>query len=361
MNDTSGWPVRISTWFAEHRRRMPWRDHPTPYRVWISEIMLQQTRVDTVIPYFERFVREFPDVGALADASLDAVLKLWEGLGYYARARNLHRAAGRVVARHGGRLPGDVQTLRTLPGLGEYTAAAIASIGYGVALPVLDGNVLRVVARFRAIDADITRTATRRAMTEYLASRMDGTDPGVFNQALMELGALVCRPVGPDCPACPLGAECRARRRNRVADFPVKPVKRPVPHYDVGVGIVRRRDGKILIARRKVTGMLGGLWEFPGGKRRGNEAVEETVRREVLEETGIAIRVGAPLGALRHAYSHFRITLHAFHARHVAGRARALAADKVRWVRDSELDAYAFPAANRKLISMLHSQASHDR
>ena len=353
----SDWVTELLGWFHRNQRTMPWRSDPSPYRVWISEIMLQQTQVRTVIPYFERFLRRFPSPVALAEADLQEVLKAWEGLGYYARARNLHHADRVILERHGGKVPLASHELQSLPGIGDYTAAAIASICGGEAIPVVDGNVLRVFARFWGIADDIRGTGVRKDIANRLAAVLPARAAGAFNQAIMELGALVCRRTGPDCEACPLRHDCTARREGRVTELPFKSPAKPAPHRDVAVGIVMRR-GRVLIARRRPDQMLGGLWEFPGGKREGRESIADAVRRELREETGIEVSVGPRLCVVKHAYSHFRITLHAHLCGHVSGRARPAAADAVKWVARDDLDRYPFPVADRQIIELLQRNAA---
>ena len=348
------WIAALLAWYREHRRRLPWRENPSPYRVWVSEVMLQQTRVDAVRPYFERFIEAFPTLEALARADLEAVLKQWEGLGYYARARNLHRAA-RVLVDAGRAIPGDYDALRALPGIGEYTAAAIASIAFGLPYVVVDGNVLRVRARFCAVDGDITSSAVRRKIRSRLQRELDlaGCDPSAFNQALMELGALVCTAQSPDCGSCPLRAFCRARSRGIETTLPRRKRRAPIPHYDIAVGVIEDR-GEVLIARRDPDQMLGGLWEFPGGKIEPGETPEAAVVREILEETGLRIRVGERICTVEHAYSHFRITLAAFRCCLVSDTRDDLRCDRPwRWVRVEELRRYPFPAANHKIFPYL--------
>jgi A/G-specific adenine glycosylase len=334
----------LLAWFRRHRADLPWRRTRDPYKIWVSEVMLQQTQVAAVVPYYERFVRRFPTVRALARAPLGAVLKCWEGLGYYARARNLRAAARLVVARHGGRLPRTLAALRALPGVGEYTAAAVGSIAFGIAEPVVDGNVRRVTARYWATDDPPRPTVPPRA-------------PGDFNQAIMELGRLVCRPRRPDCPRCPLRRDCRARRRGDPERFPARRRRGPVPHHHVGVGVVWK-DGRVLISRRPEEGLLGGLWEFPGGKRRRGESVRACVRRELAEELGIRVAPEAPVATVPHRYSHFAVTLHAWSCRWIAGRPRPRGCTAFRWVRPRELRRYPFPAASLRIIEALDSPPS---
>lgn len=310
--------------------------------------MLQQTQVVTVIPYFERFITRFPDVATLASADSQDVLRLWEGLGYYSRARNLHQAARQIVTQRGGQFPTTCEDWRSLPGIGPYTAAAIASIAFGEPVPSVDGNVLRVCARLWGIRDPIRdpRVATR--VRARLTPLILSVNPSFFNQALMETGALVCRPRHPDCEACALAADCVAFRRGLTGILPIVYRAAPVPHHRVAVGVIWKQD-RVLIARRHEHQMLGGLWEFPGGKPRPRESLQQAVRREVREETGLEVRVGEPLLTVRHAYSHFRITLTAFRCEWLSGRARPLASAAVEWIRPAELPDYPFPRANRRI------------
>lgn len=349
------WVPHLLAWYRQHRRALPWRDQPTPYRVWVSEVMLQQTQVTTVRPYFERFLARFPNVEALAAAELQDVLKVWEGLGYYSRARHLQRAAQQVVAE-GGRIPDDLDGLRRLPGIGAYTAAAIASIAFGRPHPVVDGNVARVGARLWCLDRDVRTAAIQRTLQERLGAAIDSSgDPSSFNQAMMELGALVCRPRGPDCGACPVRDDCGALAAGRVADLPIRRGRERLPHYRIAVGLIER-GGCVLIARRREDQMLGGLWEFPGGKREPGETLRQTVVREVREETGLEVKVLARLCTVRHAYSHFRITLTAF--RCVPRRATAVVhCDRpIAWVPWPRLGEYPFPKANHKILAAMGNQ-----
>jgi len=337
---------RLLAWYSAHKRDLPWRQTDDAYRKWVAEVMLVQTQVDIVIPYYKRFIERFPDVRALAAADLDEVLKAWEGLGYYARARNLHRAARIVAEEHGGRLPSDAESLRALPGIGQYVAAALLAMAFGQRALAVDGNVRRVSSRVYDI-ADPTRAVVRKAGNPLVSER-----PGDVNQALMDLGATICTPRSPDCPSCPLETRCLSRRRGTVTLRPKRRSRRKRPHYDIAVGVVWR-DEEILIAKRPPEGLLGGLWEFPGGKRERGESLEATIVREVNEELGIEVEPGAKIAAIDHAYSHFEITLHAYHCRYRSGTPRPLGSQEHAWVRPGELDRYAFPAANRKLLEYL--------
>lgn len=345
-------------WFSRNARDLPWRRRSGLYAIWVSEVMLQQTRVETVVPYYRRFLRRFPTPGRLAAATLLEVLKAWEGLGYYSRARNLQRAARLVAGRHGGRVPDGYAEFRSLPGVGEYIAAAVLSIGAGLALPVVDGNVLRVVSRWQGIVDDIRLPATRRRVRAFLEGIIPAADPGRFNEAMMEVGALVCLPRAPRCPACPLRPGCFAQARGRTGSLPVKGKKKPLPEYEVALAVILRRN-RIFVQQRPVEGHLGGLWEFPGGKCRPEEAPEKAVVRECREELGVRVKVVKRLAEVRHAYSHFKVHLHVFACALDRGRLRP--GRPHAWVRAAELGRYPFPAANHKFMKELREWLQSDR
>jgi A/G-specific adenine glycosylase len=337
-------------WFAAHARDLPWRHNRTPYRVWVSEVMLQQTQVETVRDYFLRFMERFPTVEALAAASQEEVLKVWDGLGYYRRARMLHAAAQEVVTQHDGALPTDVEALEALPGIGPYTGGAIASLAFGIPAPAVDGNVRRVMARVMA-QARPTPAEQRAAV----AALIPEEEPGAFNEALIELGATLCRPQQPRCLLCPWREFCRARQMGRQEDFPAPRERREIPHYDV-TAAVTVCDGDVLIARRPAEAMLGGLWEFPGGKRQDGETLPAALQRELLEEMAITVDVGEPLLTLNHAYTHFRITLHAFWCRLIEGEPRCIECADFAWVTPDALDDYAMAVTDRQIAECVRAE-----
>lgn len=344
---------RLLAWYRRHRRDLPWRRTADPYSVWVSEVMLQQTRVETARGYYERFLARYPTVTALAAAGEGEVLKAWEGMGYYSRARNLHRAARTIVGEHGGRLPGTYDGLLDLPGVGPYTAAAVSSIAFDRPHPVLDGNVTRLLCRLLRVEDDPRRAPVRARLIAAGEALMPRSRPGDFNQALMELGARVCTPASPRCGDCPLGAHCRARAElDDPSVLPVRPARRPRPHLEVAAGLIRRGN-RLLLAQRPPGGMLAGLWEFPGGKREAGESLSACLRREVREELDIDIEVERPLAVVDHDYSHRSIRLHAFAARCLGGRVRALGCAAWAWVSPGGLDSYPMPRADRKIIACL--------
>ena len=348
-------------WYRQNRADLPWRRQATPYMVWLSEIMLQQTQVETVIPYFERFLAAFPTVEALAAARLDEVLKLWEGLGYYSRARNLQRAAGIVVERYDGRIPSDVGELLNLPGIGRYTAGAIGSIAFNLPVPLLDGNVMRVFTRLLDMHSDISLHATREELWSLAAEWVTDKDPGEYNQALMELGQKICRPQKPDCGVCPLRIHCRAYLAGTQEDRPVKRARAAIPHYDVCAGLIRDEAGRLLIAQRPLEGLLGGLWEFPGGKVESGETLQACLARELREELAIEVEIGDLFTKVDHAFTHFKITLHAFECRYLGAIApyeqpQALEAMAWAWVSEAGLGAYSYGKADRLVIAALRER-----
>mgnify|MGYP001813517661 FL=1 len=353
LRRVSGAAGRLLDWYRPRRRSVPGRNESDPYRIWVAEVMAQQTRISTVIPYYEAFVDRFPDVETLAASSLDEVLKAWEGLGYYGRARNLHRAAREVQARYGGRLPEEVGSLRSLPGIGAYTAGAIASIAFGRPEPAVDGNVRRVLARL----FDLEQPSPRRLdeLSRELIGKAGGR-AGSLNQALMDLGSSVCTPRSPDCAVCPVEIDCLAFRNGTVALRPPRRKRAPLPHQDIAAALVWRGP-HLLIARRPEEGLLGGLWEFPGGKVEAGETPADAARREVWEEHRVRVEVLGEAATIQHAYSHFRITLHLFHARCVGGESTISEnpAGSPRWVLPSELGRFAFPAANHDVVQRLVS------
>ncbi len=340
-------------WFARSARDLPWRRRRTAYRVLVAEVMLQQTRVDQAAPYYRRFLRAFPSTRALAAAPEAAVLKAWEGLGYYRRARQLQAAACAVVRRPGGRFPRTLEGLRALPGVGPYTAAAVGSLALGLEAAGVDGNVRRVLCRVFAQPGGPPGGSAARAVEAAATALLLPGRAGACNEAWMELGALLCVPRVPRCDACPLRRVCAGRATGAPARFPAPRAARRVPHKEVGAAVIRDRRGRFLIARRREGDMLGGLWEFPGGKREHGESMAACIARELDEEMGIGIEVGRCLARVRHAYSHFTMTLHAHEARLVRGRPRCLQCADYAWVRPADLDRYAFSRADRKIIEQL--------
>ena len=339
-------------WFRREARDLPWRRTRDPYAIWVSEIMLQQTRVDQATPYYERFIAAFPTVQALASATEDRVLKRWEGLGYYTRARNLHKAAKTIVAAHRGQFPRTAAEWQRLPGVGRYTANAVASIAFGECVPVVDGNVQRVLARVFDVAACIDETRTQQRLWALADSLVSPKSPGESNQALMELGARICLPRQPHCAVCPLRNQCDARGRGVEAQRPVRRAKKRVPHQDMAVAAIRRH-GRYLIGKRPPGGLLGGLWEFPGTRVEADDVHSGSLERVARDEWGITIRVGPPIATVAHAYSHFRVTLYVYRCALLSGKPEPGFYTEFKWAFKAHLARYALPKANHKFLASL--------
>ncbi|MBC8507433.1 MAG: A/G-specific adenine glycosylase [Anaerolineales bacterium] len=343
---------KLLNWYTENARDMPWRDNPDAYAVWVSEIMLQQTRVETVIPYYERWMQQFPDIQTLAEASQQDVLNLWEGLGYYSRARNFHKAAQIVVEQHNGQLPADLFALKSLPGIGAYTAAAIASIVFGLDEATLDGNIRRVLARLFDVEQPLGTAEAERRLWDLARKNLPSGQAADYNQALMGLGATLCSPRNPKCELCPVNENCQAFKLGIQEQRPVRKKKAQVPHHTVTAAVIQR-NGKILIAQRPEGGLLGGMWEFPGGKTKPGESLHTCLEREICEELGVEITIGEPFGVYEHAYTHFRITLHAFCSTILSGTPQPLDHTDLRWVRSVEFNQYPMGKIDRQIANKL--------
>lgn len=307
MTPQNDWPVLLLRWFDANRRDLPWREAKprNPYHVWVSEIMLQQTRTETVKEYFRRWMEQFPTLQALAQAPEEQVLRAWQGLGYYSRARNLHKAARQVLMEYGGEMPRDAKKLQSLPGIGAYTAGAIASMAFGQKVPAVDGNLLRVLARLYGVEQDIASTVGKKTLTELAEASIPEARPGDFNEAMMDLGANVCIPKYPRCGQCPLAEECRAFQENRTDQLPVKRPKAPQKEFAAACGLVVR-DGKFLLHKRPGKGMLASMWEFPMVLEKTEEAARQGLEK-LLEG-----RIGEALWEHRHVFTHQIWTMKAY-------------------------------------------------
>ena len=345
---------RLLAWFRRSAREMDWRNTDDPYRIWVSEVMLQQTRVETVTPYYRRFLSAFPTVRALAEAPRDNVMKLWEGLGYYSRAINLHRAAEVIARENGGRLPEDPEALAALPGIGRSTAGAIAAIAFRKDAPVLDANAKRVIARLFAVSEPLSHSPVERRLWELSRGLIEPGKGRETALALMDLGATVCTPRRPDCPACPLRAHCESHRQGLQETIPAKSAKKDLPRHDVVAAWIVDGKERILVGRRPERGLLGGLWELPGGRRKSGETREEALRRELRKGWGMEVTVGGRIASVPHAFSHFRITLHAYRCKRTGGGPRTQR--EWRWARRKDLTGLAFPRAYRKVIDICKEQ-----
>ncbi len=343
-------------WMVTARGSWPEPGEPLPpLGPWVAEVMLQQTRLSVVLPYWRRWMVRFPSLEALAAAADADVLLLWQGLGYYSRARRLREGARQLLDAGGGDpWPADLPGWMALPGLGRSTAASIVSTAYDRPEAILDGNVRRVLARLTAsADPPSRRLASFWRWSETL---LDPARPRDFNQALMDLGALVCTPRNPNCATCPWRQDCAAYAAGDPARWPVKETARPVPFQVIGVGVVCDAAGRVLIDQRLDEGLLGGLWEFPGGKQEPGEPITATIERELMEELAITVSVGEELITLEHAYSHKRLRFVVHLCEHRSGEPQPLACQQVRWVEPEELDRYPFPAANARIIAALRAR-----
>ena len=342
---------RLLAWYHANQRALPWRGHAqgSAYAVWVSEIMLQQTRVETVIPYFERWMRLFPDIRALAKASERDVLNAWEGLGYYSRARNLHKAAQIVVERYNGEIPRDLDQLRKLPGIGRYTLGAIASIAFSMDVSALDGNIKRVYARIFDIEAPVDTPAGEKILWQLADENLPKGQAGDYNQALMDLGAMICVPKNPRCLICPVMELCEARQNGTQNQRPVKTPKKAVPHYIHAAGVMIERR-KVLLAQRPSEGLLGGMWEFPNGRVSDNPA--KGLPKALKTGYGLRLRVKRAreeLGVVQHGYSHFSITVHVFPCELIS----MPKGTNLKWVPLKDLDDYPMGKIDRQIAKMI--------
>ena len=349
----------LAWWTQRGRDGIPWKclvsgERPQPqqeldpYGIWIAEVMLQQTQLAVVLPYWRRWMAAFPTVAALAAASLDEVRLQWQGLGYYSRARRLHQAAQLLV---GAPWPRDLDSWMALPGIGRTTAGSILSSAFNAPLPILDGNVKRVLARLQAHPRPPARDQS--LFWQWSEALLDPLRPRDFNQALMDLGATVCTPRNPQCGVCPWSDDCAAYAAGDPSRWPMTDASKPLPFQVIGVGVVINSAGDVLIDQRLEEGLLGGMWEFPGGKQEPGESIEACIERELQEELAIAVTVGEPLISVDHAYSHKKLRFVVHLCDWVSGEPQPLASQQVRWVRPEELKDYPFPAANARIIEAL--------
>ena len=338
---------RLLNWYNKYKRILPWRlSGLSPYAVWVSEIMLQQTRVETVIPYYEKWLRFFPTVEALANASEHDVLNAWEGLGYYSRARNFHKAAKIVVEKYHGELPRDLDELQTLPGIGRYTVGALASIVFGMDEPALDGNLKRVYARLFDVSEPIDSAEGEKILWGLAKDNLPKDKAADFNQALMDLGAMVCVPKNPRCLLCPLMKGCQAYGNGTQAVRPVKKLKKAVPHYIHSAGVIIKK-GKILLVQRPSTGLLANMWEFPNGRVKQEPAKELA---EVLRSGySLQVKKKEAVGIVQHAYTHFRVAVHVFHCDLISGPN----AKNFKWVALTDLGQYPMGKIDRRIANMI--------
>lgn len=350
---------RLLRWYAAAARDLPWRRTNDPYAIWVSEVMLQQTQVATVIPFFERWLARFPTVPALAAADEEEVLQVWAGLGYYSRARALLNGARAVVECHGGRVPDTVEELRRLPGVGPYTAAAIASIAYSRPAACVDGNVIRVLCRLFALRGDPGASPLRGRLWELAGALISPTRPGDWNSAMMELGATICRPVRPDCPRCPVAAQCAARAAGIQEELPEIPKAPPSEPLAMAAAIVER-EGRYLIARRGSGGRWAGMWQFPALEVAPGEEPRAALREHLREALGVDVEPGRVLATVRHGVTRFRVTLTAYLCESGAGEPAPRGYVDARWADPGELGSVGLPRAHQRLAAILRGDAPNE-
>lgn len=357
MNETEVRRFRqtLLDWFKQNQRKLPWRETKNPYDIWVAEVMLQQTQVKKVLAYYQKFIQQFPDVQTLAKANQQQVLKAWEGMGYYARARNLHQAAQLIVNEHGGKIPEDYYEFKKLPGVGEYIAAAVLSQSFDAPYAVNDGNVKRVLSRLLLIDSPVNLASSKKIFNAQADKLLDRQQPGNFNQAMMEIGAIVCRPKNPNCENCPVTLYCKGYQSRQQAIYPVSIREKRTPEHHIAVGIIAK-DDKILIIQRPSSGLLGGLWEFPGGRVRSGQNAAQACRSKIKEKLNLDVDATVWLTRIHHGYTHFRIKLDVFECRLNSGNIVLSGPADFRWITLTEIDQFPFHAANHKFIPLLKNK-----
>lgn len=343
---------KLLAWYGEHARDLPWRRSRDPYAIWVAEIMLQQTRVEAALPYYRAFMDRFPTVQALAAASQQEVLRLWEGMGYYARARNLHRAAQIVVEQHGGQLPSDRAQLMALPGVGEYTASALRSFAFGADELALEGNLRRVLARLFEMQLDPRSPSGERELRRLGESILPRGRSSQFNQALMDLGAGICTPRSPRCDQCPLRENCLAYRHGTQQQLPRRAERAELPLRQAAAAIWMQ-DGKVLLRRQPPEGLLGGLWGFPGDYLESEETPADALQRTLEQQLGARLLDHTPLLPLQHSFTHFHLRLYPFRCQAESGGRRLAENADLRWVPVEQLDRYPMGKLDRHLASGL--------
>jgi A/G-specific adenine glycosylase len=354
LADPKPFQERLARWYRKIARPLPWRYSKDPYAIWVSEVMLQQTRVDTVLSYFPRFLKAFPDVQRLASASEGQVLKAWEGLGYYGRARNLHKAAKILCETNGGTIPDSEETLRSLPGIGDYIVAAVLSFAYGKPFAVLDGNVKRVLARLLAIDRAVNDSKAKPFFQQTAQELLPAIASDLHNQAMMELGALVCTPRHPICEACPVARFCRSRQNGWVDRYPIRETRRQVPTRRIVIAALVRKGGGMLLTRRPSEGLLGGLWEFPNTEVDASISFVEGIQQLCMRFPPVsAISTPQPIGTIRHAYTHFKVLAEAFRIDIEAAPTTISETETCRWLNPAMLEHYPLSKITHKVLRLM--------
>nr|WP_309101624.1 A/G-specific adenine glycosylase [Fredinandcohnia onubensis] len=344
----NGFQKDLIEWFEKEQRDLPWRQDQDPYKVWVSEIMLQQTRVDTVIPYFENFVSKFPTIEDLAEAKEEKVLKAWEGLGYYSRVRNLHAAVKEVAQEYDGKVPNTVEEISSLKGVGPYTTGAILSIAYGIPEPAVDGNVMRVLSRILSVWDDIAKPKTRQLFEDIVREIISKDNPSAFNQALMELGALICVPGKPACLLCPVREHCRAFAEGVQKELPVKSKKKAPTAVSMAAVVLINEDGKFLIHKRPEKGLLANLWEFPNNETILDvQSPKEQLGAFLTNEYQVKAKIGQAFTTIQHVFSHLIWNITVFEGK-IEGTINET--DNLKLVSLMEMEEYTFPVSHQKIL-----------
>jgi A/G-specific adenine glycosylase len=338
--------TKLLQWFKKNERDLPWRKTRDPYAIWVSEIMLQQTQVATVIPYYKKFLKSFPTLHHLAKANLSKVLKVWEGLGYYSRARNLHRASQIVLNHFNGKIPDTLKDLLSLPGIGRSTAGSILSFAFHKDAPILDGNAKRVLSRLFAVSSNPVKSKTEGLLWQISESLIPKGFSNPFNQALMDLGSMLCTPKDPQCPRCPLHRFCKGRASGEPERFPTKSIKKKIPHIEA-ISAVIEENGKVLLKQRPLKGLLGGLWEFPNWRIEGEGRLRLRLRNRIQKEMGMNVEVKESIGIFRQTFSHFKLTLQVFHCQPLNGKAKG------KWVPIRNLHLFPMSRIHRKIAQTI--------
>ncbi len=342
---------KLLEWYQNNKRNLPFRNTKDPYKIWLSEIMLQQTKVDMMIPYYKRWVKIFPKIKDVAESELSDLLILWQGLGYYARCRNFHKATKIVLDVYDGKIPKDFNLFKSLPGVGDYTAGAVLSIAFGISHVAIDGNVKRIMSRFLALR--IMSTRNLNIIANFLKRQIPRNKASIFNQAIMELGALVCRPVNPKCDICPLKLHCKAKLRGFQSRYPQKKIKSPRPHL-ILVGCMLWRKDRFIIQKRNNKSMLGGLWEIPNLKLEDDRSKKNNLKVIIKKKFGAIPTIIKKIGSVEHTYSHFSITFHVYHCKENAGKLRK--ENEIKWIKPTEIPCFAFSKVNHKIFDLIKKQ-----
>ena len=336
-------------WYEKQNYNLPWRANKNPYSIWISEIMLQQTQVNTVIPYYINWIKKYPTITDLANAHIDDLLLIWQGLGYYKRVHNILAAANCIVKDYNGLFPQKYKILISLPGIGDYTASMILAIAFNQNIHIpIDGNIKRIMSRLHILSL---KSGDLKNYKKYTSKYIHSKYPGNSIQALMDLGREICKPQSPLCDNCPIISNCIAKKKNITNQFPIKIKKKTIPHYNISVGLIWK-DNKFIISKRNSNKLLGGLWELPGGKRKIKENALQCLKREIKEELDITIARLQLVGTIQHQYSHMKLSITLFQCNYQAGKAKPLASEKIKWITYKEKKDFAFPSATHKLFKI---------